>query len=101
MLVTPRHGWPHLRSWHQAFGGTLQLKQVLYRLILAVSDGHQVRNLPRKTFGLLVNLAADFEKAEALEMLAVLDDVPVDAGKERFPHQRLVRRDGVRHAQVV
>ena len=47
-----------------------------------------------------MNLQADFEQAEGVAVLAVLDDVLPDARQQRGAHQRLVGGDGVGHAHV-
>jgi len=47
-----------------------------------------------------VNLEADFEQAEGLAVLGVVEDVLKDSGQQRGAHQDLIAGDGVRDANV-
>ena len=74
MLERPRLGGHGLRAGHQALGGALQFEQAGGAIALAVVDrGHQVRDLVGQPVAPLVNLPADFEEAERLAMLGVLE----------------------------
>jgi len=48
-----------------------------------------------------MNFVADFEEAEFVEVFGVFDDVAVDAGEERCPHQFLAGGDGIQNPDMV
>ena len=75
----------------QAFGQPLQFQQSGDAVVFRINRGGEMRD-----FAILVNLAADFEQAEGIEVPRVVVDVFQNAGQQAGAQQVLIAGDGIR-----
>ena len=102
VLIRQGGAGAHFGAGHQALGRALHFKQTRGAVAILVIDRRgQMRNLARQTLRLLVDLAADFEDAERVEVFAVLEHVGAQFRQQRHAQQRLVGRDGIGHRDVI
>ena len=102
MLVGTSLGGPHSGIGHQAQRDAFHLEQAGAAVARpGIDRRRQVRNLVRQSLGAFVDLTADLEEPEIIEVLRILADVLPDFRQQRRAQEALVGRDRIRYRDVI